>query len=453
MIVRNESGTLRRCLESVRGVVDEIVIGDTGSTDGTSAIAREYGARIIDVPWDNDFSSARNRALAGVTSEWVLSLDADEVLDPAASAEFSALAATNDIAGYQVSIRNYVLSLEDRIWDRPAKPNDRPLPVSAAYPAYVDHENVRLFRRDPRVFFVGRVHESVGPQIEAAGLRLGRASFLIHHFGLAADAETRARKNRFYRELGKQKVLDMPENAQAHLELGLVELDNFGNLTEALHCFKRACQLNTRLGVAWFFAGLTHMRLGEDRDAIRCLQKAEQSGHATQAVAETTGDAQYNLGDFPASARAYKQATERPPESVVLESKLGLALARAGSIEEGLRRICTAVRQRPGLGELHDRLILLLVWLERIPEAALAAENKLRSVQGAPGSDFVRSASLWAKQGDWARATAVLHVGLQLYPSDPLLNQSLADLASKEGSGVNQLVTNLKKSSAGPYQD
>lgn len=50
MIVRNEAQTLRRCLDSVRGVVQEIVIGDTGSADGTPDIAREYGARVIDIP-------------------------------------------------------------------------------------------------------------------------------------------------------------------------------------------------------------------------------------------------------------------------------------------------------------------------------------------------------------------------------------------------------------------
>ena len=66
MIVRNEAATLRRCLESVRGVVDEMVIADTGSTDDTPAIARDYGARVVEVPWDNDFAAARNRALAGM---------------------------------------------------------------------------------------------------------------------------------------------------------------------------------------------------------------------------------------------------------------------------------------------------------------------------------------------------------------------------------------------------
>ena len=205
MIVRNEAQTLRRCLESVRGAVKEMVIGDTGSTDGTPSIAREYGARVIEIPWDNDFAAARNLALAAVDSDWVLSLDADEMLDPSAGAAISALVSAPAAAAYQVSIRNYVLSMEDRIWDRPAQPNDFRVPEAQAYPGYVDHENVRLFRRHPEIFFVGRVHESVGSQVEALGLPLGRASFLIHHFGLAADAETRARKNRFYRELGKRK--------------------------------------------------------------------------------------------------------------------------------------------------------------------------------------------------------------------------------------------------------
>jgi len=453
MIVRNEAATLRRCLDSVRGVVQEMVIADTGSADDTEAIARSYGARVVDAPWDNDFAAARNRALEGIQSDWVLSLDADEVLDPAAGAAIAALTAAPEVAGYQVTIRNYVASLDERIWDRPAQRNDFRLPAAQAYPAYVEHENVRLFRRDPRVFFVGRVHESVGPSLEQAGLRLGPASFWIHHFGLAADAATRARKTLLYRELGRQKVQELPQNAQAHLELGLVELDNFGNLAEAVTCFQRACQQNPRLGVAWFFAGVTHLRREEYREALRCLQKAEQVGHATQAVAEAAGDAHYNQAEFPQSVRAYRQALGRAEYSAAIASKLGLALARAGSVEEGLEHARQALARRPDCGELHDRFLLLLAWLERLPEAALAAENKLRLVAGTSAEDFLRAARLWAAQGDWARATAILHVGRQLHAAEPLLAQALAELAERAGAGVNQLVTTLQNSGTGAARD
>ncbi len=84
MIVKNAARDLPECLASVRGGVSEIVVADTGSTDDTAAIAQKAGARVISVPWENDFSKARNFPLELVTADWVLSLDADERLDPGA---------------------------------------------------------------------------------------------------------------------------------------------------------------------------------------------------------------------------------------------------------------------------------------------------------------------------------------------------------------------------------
>jgi len=91
MIVRNESEHLSRCIESVQGLVDQIVVADTGSTDGTPDIAAALGARVVRFPWVNDFSAARNYALSCSKSEWNLILDADEYIveaDIAAVREF-----------------------------------------------------------------------------------------------------------------------------------------------------------------------------------------------------------------------------------------------------------------------------------------------------------------------------------------------------------------------------
>jgi tetratricopeptide (TPR) repeat protein len=287
------------------------------------------------------------------------------------------------------------------------------------------------------------VHESVGPSIEQAGLALGRAPFLIHHFGMAADPETRARKNIFYRELGRQKISEMPNNPQAYLELGMVELDNFGNTAEALQYFTRACELNPRLGVAWFFAGLAHFKLGEHREALRCLKKAQKQGHLTSFVAETIGDAHYNLGEFPQSVRAYKQAVESSQDSLLVESKLGLAIVRAGGVENGLEKIREIVRRQPQQPELHDRLILSFVWLGRIPEAAAAAEEKLRSVRAPRPGDFLRAGTLWANMGEWKRSAAVLHVGTLVYPNNAVLKQALTELSAQAGSQVSDVIEKL----------
>jgi hypothetical protein len=77
MIVKNEAATLGRCLSSVRDLVDEIVVVDTGSCDNTKDIARQHGARIFDFPWCDNFTAARNEAIRQATGQWLLWLDAD----------------------------------------------------------------------------------------------------------------------------------------------------------------------------------------------------------------------------------------------------------------------------------------------------------------------------------------------------------------------------------------
>ncbi|MBD2625893.1 tetratricopeptide repeat protein [Anabaena variabilis FACHB-164] len=82
MIVKNEETALPKCLSSVKNVVDEIVVLDTGSTDKTPQIAQQFGAKLYHFEWCNNFSKARNEALKYVTGDWVLVLDADESLTP-----------------------------------------------------------------------------------------------------------------------------------------------------------------------------------------------------------------------------------------------------------------------------------------------------------------------------------------------------------------------------------
>jgi glycosyltransferase involved in cell wall biosynthesis len=441
MIVRDAAQSLPACLESVRGIVDEMIIADTGSTDNTVEVALGLGAHVIPIPWTNNFAEARNRALVAVKSNWVLSLDADERLDSKARSRFPALLTDKTFAAYQVIIRNYVLSLEDRIWDRSATSNDSQFPGAAVYPAYVEHENVRLFRHTDDIYYVGRVHESIGSRVIESGGKLGNAALVIHHFGLVADAELRARKNHFYRRLGQQKVREMPQDAQAHLELGLGDLDNFGNQLGALALFARACELNPRLGVAWFFQGLTLGKLHRWGETLQCLAEAERQGHTTSPVYESLGDAHYNLKDYAKACGAYDRALYRSPGNPRLQSKLGIAVVRAGNLERGVNLIRQAVEMKPTAGELHDRLILSLVWLDRIEQAAAAADNKIGAMEHPDAVDFLRAASLWAKLKNMPRAAAVLQVGLQVHPRDITLGRSFAELT--DATDVSQYPTTV----------
>jgi tetratricopeptide (TPR) repeat protein len=423
MIVKNAEGDLQECLASAAGAVDEILVADTGSTDATQDIARSAGAKVIEIPWENDFAKARNQSLAAVNTDWVLVLDADERLDPDAIRELPAHLAAPRVAGYQVTIRNYQPSLACKIWDRPAEPNDSSYAAARQYPAYVDHENVRLFRREPEVYFTGRVHETVGHRIVELGRPLGTATFRIHHFGMVRNLEQAEAKANFYRELGLQKVAERPDDAQAHLEAGIAEL-GFGNLPEALFYFNRATALKPGFGVARFFAGKCEFQLGEYRRAAKQLQSAEASGHKTAAAAELLGDAHYSLAEYEKARECYRLAWKRSPESAAAESKLGLADVRSGRREAGLQKLRHAIAQEPANGELHDRLVTVEAWLNHVAAAAEAAEKKLACAVKRP-EDFLRAASIRAQLREWNRASEILRDGLKTFPDSESLRTNL----------------------------
>lgn len=81
MIVKNEESVLARCLDSIADLVDEIIIVDTGSTDGTKDIAYQYTSRVYDFKWNSDFSAARNFSFSKATMDYIYTADADETLD------------------------------------------------------------------------------------------------------------------------------------------------------------------------------------------------------------------------------------------------------------------------------------------------------------------------------------------------------------------------------------
>lgn len=143
MIIKNEEDVLPRCLNSIKDFADELVIIDTGSTDRSIEIAQGYGARIIKAGWSDDFAAARNLGLQLAETEWILYLDADEILVEGIR-ETLLLLNGNEANGFWISIENILGS----------KKEDR-----------VSHSSVRLFRNDPRFRFEGEIHEQIVPSI------------------------------------------------------------------------------------------------------------------------------------------------------------------------------------------------------------------------------------------------------------------------------------------------
>lgn len=140
MIVKNEEDSLGRCLDSVKGVPDEIIIVDTGSTDRTKEIALSHGANVYDFEWIDDFAAARNYAFGKATQEYQLWLDADDVFDPIDREKLFALKLSLDPAVDSVTM-TYNLAFD-------AEGN----PTSSL-------RRNRLVRRDRNYKWIGPVHE------------------------------------------------------------------------------------------------------------------------------------------------------------------------------------------------------------------------------------------------------------------------------------------------------
>lgn len=429
MIVKNAEASLDRCLESVRGLADEIVIADTGSTDSTQEIAHKHGAKWFSIPWEMDFAKARNLSLAEVKSDWVLLLDADEMLDPKSVETARRLITHSEVAAYITTVRNFVLTLNYRIWDWQAVPNDSDLPDGKQYPAYIDHENVRLFRRDPDVYFVGCVHETVAPRIYALKRKLVRSNVVLYHFGMAVNDEGRKPKQHFYRELGEAKLKRMPNDPQAHFELGIEELDSFNNVEKALACFERARQLGPDFRLAWFFNGVALARLGRDQEALRCYDRAAQLAPETAVLAEARGDAYYNAGDFEAARRAYRRAVEHSRDSALMDSKMGLTELKLGRAAKGVALLRRAIEREPRASELYERLMGAYVSLGRMREAAEMAEIRLEKF-GPSEDSFLHAAILRAKLEEWPRTRTLLRAGLERFPQSARMRAIEAEVES-----------------------
>ncbi len=200
MIVKNEENFLEGCLRSVADIADEIVIVDTGSTDNTLSIAREFNCRIVPFEWVNDFSAARNESLKHCTGEWILYLDADERLAPGSIEELSRILSDPDGMAY-----NCLLRSEERL------PAGRVFNV-APYP--------RLFRRMSSFRFKGRVHEQIEDSIRETGNDIRPSGIIIEHLGYAQDADTILAKCERNVELLKKELEEMPSDAYVRFQLG-----------------------------------------------------------------------------------------------------------------------------------------------------------------------------------------------------------------------------------------
>lgn len=383
MIVRDEEDVLGRCLASVRGLVGEMIVVDTGSRDGTAAVAERFGARVLSFPWCDDFAAARNVALEAASRPWALVLDADEelVVDDAAALERAVM--DERLAGYQLELRNVLDGGR-----------------------HTDCRVFRLLRRDrPGMRYRGQLHEQVIAVAEerAESGRLEGARIL--HYGYASERAARKEKGPRNLRLATALVASRSEDPFAWFSLGAEQAD----LKERVASYRRALELLAASGrdgaredyVLHLHVDLckAHRRLGDEEEAERVAGRGLALHPRSPDLHFLRG--QLRLARHDAAGAASDLARCLPvagdPFSVVVSpaivayegrALLGAALARLGRRDEAIAHLEQAAAAAPPEDATAHRLLGAL----RL-EAGHAAEalSALRvAVESAPADGAAR---------------------------------------------------------------
>ena len=220
MIVKNEEHNLERCLASVQGVVDEIILVDTGSTDRSVEIAKAHGAKVFHHVWQNDFAQGRNVSLEQASGDWILILDADEELELATRPLIKPLLNTTDADAVSVCVRNFM------------PPN--------SITEYNDVMQVRLWRNRPAYRFNQSVHNQIKPSILRASGKIIQSDTLIWlHYGyMGRDVQGGGDRDQRNLSMLEQAVAQSPYNAYLNAKLG-VTYYNLGNYPQAYAHLRR----------------------------------------------------------------------------------------------------------------------------------------------------------------------------------------------------------------------
>jgi len=269
MLVYNEAATLGRCLSSAKGLYDELIIVDTGSTDESVAVASSYDAIITKAAWQDDFSLARNLGLDLATKDWIFILDPDETISPRDIPLIRALTLNPAVDAYQFPTRNYTNSSFLIAF----KPNPLDYEEGKGFRGFAESVKTRLFRNHIGLKFEGAIHELIDHMVTRRGLHGVKSSIPIHHDSGGSISPAATGKPYFYLRVCEKKAELSPNDGKAIWELAIAQYC-IGARAVSLKNMLRAVTLDGSDAERLFLIGILTQELGDKERGQRYFEKA-----------------------------------------------------------------------------------------------------------------------------------------------------------------------------------
>lgn len=384
MIVKNEEAALPNCLASVRDVVDQIVVLDTGSTDRTVAIAQEFGASVHAFEWCNDFSTARNAALKYVQGDWVLVLDADETLVP----------------NIVPSLKQAICSSQHLLINLVRQE------IGAAQSPYSMVS--RLFRNHPDIYFTRPYHAMVDDSIDDLLRRQPdwQIGYLpdvaILHDGYQASMIASRNKVAKARSTMEGFLAKNPHDSYGCSKLGALYIQ-VGETQKGLQLLKRGLQLAQADSIPnaailyelHYHLGSTFAELGDLSQAEQHYQIATQQGILPKlklGAINNLGSLRKDKGDLLSAKKLYEQALDIDPTLAIAHNNLGMTLRAMGQFRDAIVHYQTAIALQSDYAEAHQNLAVVLLKVGNVPDslAAFRRAIALHEQNGSTEGDRLR---------------------------------------------------------------
>jgi glycosyltransferase involved in cell wall biosynthesis/MoaA/NifB/PqqE/SkfB family radical SAM enzyme len=333
MIVKDEEKHIARCLLSAKPVVDEMIVVDTGSRDKTKDIAKAYGARVFDFSWTNDFSNARNHSLSLATGDWVLVLDADEVIsyrDYDALERIVRKKPARAIA-YSMATRNYTNEVTAKGWTA----NDRKYTKEQAGTGWFPSYKVRLFVNDKRIAFQNPVHEFVEASLEREGIGVKLLDIPVHHYG-RFDRNKLLAKGREYFLLGIEKIEQMKGDIKALKELA-VQASELGEFETGVELWKKVIDLDRNDPAAFLNISYAYMKMGKYEEALSMSRRATELDPTMKEAVLNYAGSELIVGEISKAISALKNLMQTDPDYPPALALAGAAYYVGGQKEKGFR--------------------------------------------------------------------------------------------------------------------
>lgn len=332
MIVKNEEEHLARCLFSVEPMVDEIIVVDTGSTDRTVDIARAFGAQVYDFAWTNNFAEARNFSLSKAAGNWILVLDADEVISRIDHGALIDIVKrkTHKLRAYSLVTRNYVMDIGTKGWVA----NDGRYAEDETGTGWHPSIKVRLFTNHMGIKFVGHVHELLEHSLTSLDIRIKECTVPIHHYG-QLNTQKNIDKGKEYLLLGKVKLEEEGNQLQSLIELAR-QAGGLGEHEYALELWREVIDRSPNSAEAFLNIGHANMELGRYHEGLAASAKAMKLDPNLKEAVLNYGMCELTAGEAKQTMLAFEELLKRIPDYPPAMGGLAAAYFLEGKIDSGL---------------------------------------------------------------------------------------------------------------------